>query len=138
MKKILLTLVVALIAATASALDSKTIKVNGTTRKYLQYVPKGVGKNAPLLISCHGMNQDANYQSEMLKIESVADTALFITVFPQGEGNSWDISGTKDINFILALIDKMHDIHQGKKTKNRETVKYTHNIHGKEKILLIN
>ena len=115
MKKILLTLVVALIAATASALDSKTIKVNGTTRKYLQYMPKGVGKNAPLLISCHGMNQDANYQSEMLKIESVADTALFITVFPQGEGNSWDISGTKDINFILALIDKMHDIHQGKK-----------------------
>lgn len=109
MKKILLTLVVALIAATASALDSKTIKVNGTTRKYLQYVPKGVGKNAPLLISCHGMNQDANYQSGMLKIESVADTALFITVFPQGEGNSWDISGTKDINFILALIDKMHD-----------------------------
>lgn len=36
MKKILLTLVVALIAATASALDSKTIKVNGSTRNYLQ------------------------------------------------------------------------------------------------------
>lgn len=108
MKSILISLFV-LIASTASALESKTINVNGSTRKYLQYVPKGIGKNAPLLISCHGMNQDANYQSGMLKIESVADTAMFITVFPEGEGKSWDISGNKDINFILGIIDKMHE-----------------------------
>ena len=108
MKTILISLLV-LIASTASALESKTINVNGSTRKYLQYVPKGIGKNAPLLISCHGMNQDANYQSGMLKIESVADTAMFITVFPEGEGKSWDISGNKDINFILGIIDKMHE-----------------------------
>lgn len=108
MKSFLLSIVV-LIATTASALDSKTIKVDGKTRQYLQYVPKGIGKNVPLLISCHGMNQDANYQSGMLKIESVADTAMFIAVFPEGEGKSWDISGTKDINFILEIIDKMHE-----------------------------
>lgn len=108
MKSILISLFV-LIASTASALESKTINVNGSTRKYLQYVPKGIGKNAPLLISCHGMNQDANYQSGMLKIESVADTAMFITVFPEGEGKSWDISGNKDINFILGIIDKLHE-----------------------------
>ncbi|MDD7028812.1 MAG: hypothetical protein PUI49_04605, partial [Prevotellaceae bacterium] len=108
MKTILISLVV-LIATTASALDKKTITVNGAKREYLQYVPQGIGKNAALLISCHGMNQDANYQSGMLKIESVADTAMFITVFPQGEGNSWDISGNKDINFILEIIDKLHE-----------------------------
>ena len=108
MKSILISLVV-LIATTASALDKKTITVNGAKREYLQYVPQGIGKNAALLISCHGMNQDANYQSGMLKIESVADTAMFITVFPQGEGNSWDISGNKDINFILEIIDKLHE-----------------------------
>ena len=96
---------------------SGTVKVGGTERTYLQYVPRQLGKKRPLLISCHGMNQDAAYQKNMLKIETVADTAKFIAVFPQGEGNSWDIGGRKDINFILKLIDKMveqYDVDPGR------------------------
>ena len=76
MKSILISLVV-LIATTASALDKKTITVNGAKREYLQYVPRGIGKNAALLISCHGMNQDANYQSGMLKIENPSPKCIY-------------------------------------------------------------
>ncbi len=94
-----------------------SVKVGSTERTYLQYVPKQLGSKRPLLISCHGMNQDAPYQKGMLKIESIADTAKFVTVFPQGENNSWDISDRKDINFILKIIDKMveqYDIDPGR------------------------
>ena len=94
-----------------------SVMVGSTERTYLQYVPKQLGSKRPLLISCHGMNQDAAYQRDMLKIESVADTAKFITVFPEGEGKSWDLNGRKDINFILKIIDKMvekYDIDPGR------------------------
>jgi poly(3-hydroxybutyrate) depolymerase len=93
------------------------ITVNGTQRSYILYVPKNLGENRPLLISCHGMNQDPDYQKNMLQIESVADTAKFLTVFPYGINKSWDISGNSDINFITALIDKM--VTQYKIDRNR-------------------
>ncbi len=84
-----------------------TLTVDGTQRNYIVYVPKNLGENRPLLISCHGMNQDAAYQKKMLDIESVCDTAKFVTVFPNGIDKSWDISGNRDINYVTALIDKM-------------------------------
>jgi poly(3-hydroxybutyrate) depolymerase len=87
-----------------SAID---ITVGGKVRNYLEYIPANLGTNRPLLISCHGMNQDAAYQKGMLSIESVADTAKFAVVFPNGINKGWDISGDTDINFILALIDRM-------------------------------
>ena len=85
----------------------KYITVDGKSRNYLEYVPANLGKDRPLLISCHGMNQDAAYQKGMLRIESIADTAKFVTVFPNGNNKAWDISGESDIRFILALIDRM-------------------------------
>ena len=93
------------------------LKVGGTEREYKIYVPKDLGAKRPLLISCHGMNQDAAYQMGMLDIKSVADTAKFVTVFPEGIGKSWDLSGNRDINFMLAIIDEMvekYDIDRGR------------------------
>lgn len=90
-----------------SAAVADNITVNGTVRNYIVYAPKDLGENRPLLISCHGMNQDANYQKGMLKIETVADTAKFVTVFPNGIDKGWDISGDRDINYVKALIDEM-------------------------------
>ena len=93
------------------------LKVGGTEREYKIYVPKDLGAKRPLLISCHGMNQDAAYQMGMLDIQSVADTAKFVTVFPEGISKSWDITGNRDINFMLAIIDEMvekYDIDRGR------------------------
>lgn len=105
MKRILyLTALLALVKAPVMA---ENITVNGTVRNYVVYVPKNLGEQRPLLISCHGMNQDANYQKGMLKIETVADTAKFVTVFPNGIDHGWDIGGDRDINFMKALIDEM-------------------------------
>ncbi len=106
MKKIIATLFVALLAIVPAAAQ-KTITVNGTARSFVEYVPANLGSKRPLLISCHGMNQDANYQKGMLKVETLADKEKFVTVFPEGINRGWDISGDRDINFILAIIDRM-------------------------------
>ena len=104
---ILFSLLVGFVPAVAD-----NITVGGTQRSYIVYAPRNLGQNRPLLISCHGMNQDANYQKCMLAIESVADTAKFLTVFPEGIDKSWDISGDRDINFITALITAMVNKYQ--------------------------
>jgi len=83
------------------------ITVAGSEREYVSYVPKNLGMKRPLLISCHGMNQDANYQKGMMDLQPIADTAKFVTVFPEGEGKSWDISGEKDVKFVLKIISAM-------------------------------
>lgn len=72
------------------------------------YAPGGLESDRPLVISLHGMNQDAPYQQNMAKWELVADTAQFVVVYPSGLNKSWDISGTTDTDFILAIIDEMY------------------------------
>ena len=116
MKNLLLVMSMAACFMLPSSAQEK-LKVGGTEREYKIYVPKDLGAKRPLLISCHGMNQDAAYQMGMLDIKSVADTAKFVTVFPEGIGKSWDLSGNRDINFMLAIIDEMvekYDIDRGR------------------------
>lgn len=89
----------------------ETIKVGTTVRNMITYVPEDLPYSAPLVISLHGMNQDANYQRSQAKWESVADTAKFVVVYPNGINRGWDISGMTDINFIEAIIDTMYARH---------------------------
>lgn len=81
---------------------------DGITRKIIVYAPKNLGTNRPLLISMHGMNQDANYQKSQANYESVADTAKFVVVYPDGIDRGWDLGGMRDINFITNIIDEMY------------------------------
>ena len=49
---------------------AEDISVNGLQRNMLVYAPADLPKNAPLLISLHGMNQDAPYQHNMANWEA--------------------------------------------------------------------
>jgi poly(3-hydroxybutyrate) depolymerase len=82
-------------------------KVGTTTRKMLVYAPSGIEPNRPLLLSLHGLNQDIAYQQNQTKWETVAKANNFVVVYPGGINNSWDLSGTSDTDFILAIIDEM-------------------------------
>lgn len=90
---------------------SKNITVNGVARNMLTYAPKNLPDNSPLVISLHGYNQDAAYQREQTQWESVADTAMFVVVFPNGINKSWDTSGETDTKFIEAIIDEMSNLY---------------------------
>jgi poly(3-hydroxybutyrate) depolymerase len=108
---VLLCSIIAVLFLPFFAQGAETIRVGTTNRTAIIHVPQGLSSNRPLLISLHGMNQNAGYQQSTAKWEEVADTAQFAVVYPEGEGASWDISGQKDINFILAIIDTMHARH---------------------------
>lgn len=74
------------------------------------YAPSGLKENSPLLISCHGMDQDPNYQQSNTHWEAVADTAGFVVVYPRGGTgmDTWDISGDKDTKWMTEIIDQMY------------------------------
>ena len=116
MKKSVLLLVLLIAGITSVMADN--ITVDGVNRTYNVYAPKNLGENRPLLIFCHGYNQDANwmqnseFKNDNVSMESVCDTAKFVVVFPNGINKAWDISGNSDINFIKALIDKMASQHK--------------------------
>ena len=113
MKKTFLLSALLLLIAEFSPLKADNITVDGTERSYNVYAPSNLGTNRPLLIFCHGYNQDANwmqnseFKNETLSMESVCDTAKFVVVFPNGVDRSWDTSGNRDINFVKAIIEKM-------------------------------
>ena len=99
-------------------MKADNIIVNGTSRSYNVIVPKNLGENRPLLIFCHGYNQDAGwmqnneFKNDNVSMEAVCDTAKFICVFPNGIDRAWDTGGDRDINFIKAIIDKMATQHK--------------------------
>ncbi len=106
MKQKLLTLLLTLLTV-APAWALETMTVNGQSRTYLLHKPQNLPDNAPLVIACHGMNQSADWHNNNSKWAAVADTANFLLVFPNGINNAWDIGGTRDTNYVLAIIDKM-------------------------------
>ena len=112
-----------LLVAGLMSVKADNIVVDGTTRSYNVYAPSNLGENRPLLIFCHGYNQDANwmqnseFKNETVSMEAVCDTAKFVVVFPNGINKAWDTSGDRDINFVKAIIDKM--VTQHKIDRNR-------------------
>ncbi|HLP17636.1 MAG TPA: PHB depolymerase family esterase, partial [Bacteroidota bacterium] len=84
-----------------------TIRVGSALRKMIVYAPPGIQANSPLVLSLHGMNQTMNDQKNQTQFQSVARDNNFVLVFPQSNGTMWDLGGTSDINFILAIIDEM-------------------------------
>lgn len=111
MRKTFITLVLGLSALFSQVAQAQleNIKVGTTTRTMLSYAPEKLPYNPPLVISLHGMGQDAVYQKNQCNWEAVADTAKFVVVYPNGLNNGWDISGTTDTKFIEAIIDTMYN-----------------------------
>lgn len=123
MKKSVTLLSLLLLFAGLLPTQADNITVGGTNRTYNVIVPKNLGQNRPLLIFCHGYNQDANwmqnneFKNDQVSMEAVCDTAKFVCVFPNGINRAWDIGGNSDINFIKAIIEKM--VTQHKIDRNR-------------------
>lgn len=72
------------------------------------YAPSGIEKNRPLVLSLHGMNQTMYDQKNQTQFQSVAAANNFVLVFPQSIGTQWQLYGTTDTDFILAIIDEMY------------------------------
>jgi len=91
-----------------NAQEEQTLTVGSTTRQMIVYAPSSIKQNCPLVITMHGMGQTMNDQKNQTSFQPVADANGFILVYPQSIGSTWDLNGTSDINFILAIINEMN------------------------------
>ena len=91
----------------------KELTSGGKERQYYLYVPECLTANRPLIISCHGMNQDYKYMKDNTQWPSMADTANFVVVYPVGIAGSawgndydtgWDVQGMSDVNFMMDIV----------------------------------
>lgn len=87
------------------------IKVNGQERSMILYTPDAMTRDMPLMIITHGMNQDPNYQRNSDKFYEMCDTARFVLCYLKSDGNTWDIGGQKDLNFVKETITQMNKIY---------------------------
>ena len=88
--------------------SSQDWKINsgGIVRDIVVTAPSGLNKPA-LVIAMHGMNGwHKGYQNDT-KFDAIAEREKFVVVYPNGVSGAWDISGTRDITFIEAIIDTM-------------------------------
>lgn len=95
-----------------------TIQHNGLTRDYRLYIPKNYNpsKKSPLVINMHGLSSNAMQQEFYGDFRSIADTAGFLLVHPNGTVGPtgltfWNVglgaSSVDDVGFISALIDTL-------------------------------
>jgi poly(3-hydroxybutyrate) depolymerase len=89
--------------------DSIFVSVNNKQRNMIVFTPNSVTttSNMPLMIVTHGMNQDPYYQYSSDKFWNLIDTEKFIVTYLRSDGNTWDIWGTNDQDFVLKSIDEM-------------------------------
>jgi poly(3-hydroxybutyrate) depolymerase len=80
--------------------------VGGTMRTFIVHAPSGLS-NPPLVISMHGLSGTGSQQRSMSGFDKIADRENFVVAYPDGISNRWDVSGSTDVSFILALIDTM-------------------------------
>ena len=113
LKKILLALFLFLQAPVFAQLNAG-FQFDGQNRSYIVYTPASYnpGTPVPLVFVLHGFTQSGQSIMNVSAFNSVADTANFIIVYPNGISNAWNTyanipgaSTANDVGFIEALID---------------------------------
>jgi polyhydroxybutyrate depolymerase len=88
----------------------------GRLRNYIVFLPQNYNgtDKLPVVFNIHGYTQNMTLQMNYSRMNSVADSAEFIVVYPNGAGsyNSWNIGVSEspninDVGFINALIDTL-------------------------------
>jgi poly(3-hydroxybutyrate) depolymerase len=101
-KSITIFLVLFLFNSSFSQIDS--MQIGNLWRTFIVYAPNGIS-NPPLVVNMHGLGSNASQQRIYTQFDVIANREKFIVVYPNGINNSWDLSGTRDVIIILALID---------------------------------
>ena len=118
MKKLILLIICLPLFTLGQQTINASINHAGITRDYILYVPNSyvTGNQVPLVFNFHGYTSNATEQMWYGDFRTIADTAGFIIVHPEGTlDNSgathwnvgWGGSTVNDINFTSTLIDSI-------------------------------
>lgn len=86
--------------------QTKTMQIAGVNRTYIVHAPSGL-TNPPLVLNIHGYNMDGLTEESYTQMDKIADREKFIVVYPSAVNKSWDMSGTNDFTFLMAIIDSV-------------------------------
>jgi polyhydroxybutyrate depolymerase len=104
----------------SGTLTTGSVDVGGLTRSYLTYVPRGLAKDAPLVLAMHGAGENGS----RLRVETgygferLADTHHVAIVYPNAYKGYWNAcasvgevsaNGTNidDVEFLTGLVRKL-------------------------------
>ena len=104
--------------ATATAIageTTQTIMVGGMNRTFIRHIPTGyTGKTpVPVVIDFHPLGGSGSGQKNLSGWAALGDSKGFITIFPNGVGNSWNVGrccnpaqmqNIDDVAFTKAII----------------------------------
>ena len=108
----------------ARAQEHKQIRVDNLQRDYIIYLPKGLPKDAPLVMAFHGYTGNAKDMMADFRMNAVADKNGFAVCYPQGlidqKGNSfWQVGYSfhkehpvNDVKFICSLTSLLQSKYQ--------------------------
>lgn len=121
MKTKIITVLVALFSAfsgiNAQQTINGTINHDGLIRQYILYIPASYdpATQSPLVLSFHGYSSNAQTNFNYTNFKSIADTAGFILIHPQGTllngVTHWNVGGltlgstVDDVGFVSNLLD---------------------------------
>jgi polyhydroxybutyrate depolymerase len=104
----------------SGTLSQGTLEVEGLTRHYRTYVPKGLPQGAPLVVVMHGSGEgpQALRMGTGYGFERLADQHGFAVVYPKSFGFDWNdcssigdtmVNGVRadDAGFVAALVDQL-------------------------------
>jgi len=92
-----------------------TIKSGGEVRSYRLHVPPGYQPGQPIAIvfNLHGLGESPELQEKLSQMDTKADAANFIVIYPQGTGSplSWKFGplegGQNEVQFFRDMIGQL-------------------------------
>jgi polyhydroxybutyrate depolymerase len=104
----LLLVLCALIAFAAPAqaeTATRSIEIDGQTRRFLLHAPEGEGAR-PLVMAFHGNGGNARTMERMTQFSDLGDTEGFVVVYPMAAGRGeWRVYGEMaDVRFAEAIV----------------------------------
>jgi len=115
MTRILPIFLVSLMSMPASATQlwirgsvEKTIEVDGLTRKYLVYIPKGTDGPFPLVLAFHGGGGKPIQMERYSRFNALAEKEKFVVAYPEAVDGNWNDG--RGVQFVRAQRDNIDDV----------------------------
>jgi len=89
------------------SLDIPVSSGGSTSSRHLNYYAPANLNNPPLVVLMHGAQGNGENLAEAWGWDSIAMREKFVVATPSSVGSFWDLGGSSDIDFVLAIIDTM-------------------------------